>query len=98
MLTKDQHKVILFSYHRHLTILLAGILWRQSLRNKDPYVFLSCAKDSLLYQHAFSDAQHPADHAPRVGLSINVNGDISVASSDLLPRRFSAQNTTQSRL
>lgn len=77
--------------------LSSGIHWRQTLRNKDPYVFLSCAKDSMLYQHVFSDAQHPADHAPRVGLSINVNGDISVASSDLLPKRFSSQNTTQTR-
>lgn len=77
--------------------LLSGIHWRQSLRNKDPFVFLSCAKDSMLYQHVFSDAQLPADHAPRVGLSINANGDISVASSDQLSKRFSSQNTLHSR-
>ena len=51
----------------------------------------------MLYQHAFSDAQLPADHAPRVGLSINVNGDISVASSDQLSKRFPSQNTIHTR-
>ena len=78
-------------------ITLSGIHWRQSHRNKDPFVFLSCAKDSMLYQHVFSDAQLPADHAPRVGLSVNVNGDISVASSDQLSKRFPAQNTIHTR-
>jgi len=76
---------------------VTGIHWRQSLRNKDPFVFLSCAKDSMLYQHVFSDAQLPADHAPRVGLSVNVNGDISVASSDQLSKRFPSQNTIHTR-
>ena len=51
----------------------------------------------MLYQHVFSDAQHPAEHAPRVGLSINVNGDISVASSDHLFRTIPAQSMTQTR-
>ena len=77
--------------------LLSGIHWRQSHRNKDPFVFLSCAKDSMLYQHVFSDAQLPADHAPRVGLSVNANGDISVASSDQLSKRIPSQNTIHSR-
>ena len=76
---------------------LTGILWRQTPRNKDPYVFLSCAKDSMLYQHVFSDAQHPADHAPRVGLSVSVNGDIIVACSDQLPKKFSSQNIVHTR-
>ncbi|XP_058965127.2 GATOR2 complex protein WDR24 [Pocillopora verrucosa] len=72
---------------------VTGILWRQTLRNKDPFVFLSCAKDSMLYQHVFSDAQHPAEHAPRVGLSINVNGDISVASMKQTRPRGGNNNT-----
>ncbi|XP_078375703.1 GATOR2 complex protein WDR24-like [Oculina patagonica] len=84
------------SFGEHKDV-VTGILWRQSLRNKDPFVFLSCAKDSMLYQHVFSDAQLPADHAPRVGLSINVNGDVSVASSDQLSKRFPPQNTIQTR-
>lgn len=78
-----------FSEHKDA---VTGILWRQSLRSKDPYVFFSCAKDSRLYQHVFSDAQHPADHASRVGLSVSVNGDISVALSDQLPKGFTTQS------
>ncbi|XP_068715424.1 GATOR2 complex protein WDR24-like isoform X3 [Montipora capricornis] len=83
-----------FSEHKDV---VTGILWRQTPRNKDPYVFLSCAKDSMLYQHVFSDAQHPADHAPRVGLSVSVNGDIIVACSDQLPKKFSSQNIVHTR-
>lgn len=83
-----------FSEHKDV---VTGILWRQYLRSKDPFVFLSCAKDSMLYQHVFSDAQHPADHAPRVGLSMNVNGDISVACCDSLPKRFPAQSIIHTR-
>lgn len=84
------------SFGEHKDV-VTGILWRQTLHNKDPFVFLSCAKDSMLYQHAFSDAQHPAEHAPRVGLSINVNGDISVASSDQSLKRIPTQSMIQTR-
>lgn len=30
----------------------------------------------------FSDAHHPADHAPPVAIAMNVNGDLSYAMCD----------------
>lgn len=45
-------------------------------------MFLSTSKDSTLYQHAFKDAERPADHANPMGLDINCCGDIILASSE----------------
>ncbi|XP_031570799.1 GATOR complex protein WDR24-like [Actinia tenebrosa] len=59
-----------------------GIMWRQTGRGRDPIVLLSCSKDSTLYQHVFSDANHPVDDAPPVAISLNVNGDLSYAMCD----------------
>lgn len=65
-------------------VLFLGIMWRKTIRGHDPSVFLSCSKDSTIYQHMFSDAHHPADHAPPVAISMNVNGDLSYAKCDKL--------------
>ena len=59
-------------------------MWRQTSRGRDPTVFLSCSKDSTIYQHMFSDAHHPADHAPPVAIAMNINGDLSYAKCDQL--------------
>ncbi|EDO45890.1 predicted protein, partial [Nematostella vectensis] len=68
-----------FSEHKDVP---TGIMWRQTSRGKDPHVFLSCSKDCTLYQHVFSDAYHPADHAPPMAVALNISGDISFAMCD----------------
>ncbi|CAG9865072.1 unnamed protein product [Phyllotreta striolata] len=48
----------------------------------DPDVFLSCGKDSTLYQHSFNDASRPAAKANPQGSSMNNRGEVLFAKKN----------------
>ena len=60
-----------FNQHRDLT---TDIAW-----GSDPHTLISTSKDGTLYQHVFSDAVRPGDKANPVGLSFDINGDLTHA-------------------
>lgn len=59
-----------------------GMIW-----HKEAEILLTCSKDSNLYQHAFQDAQRPANHAPPVGLGISCLGEICNSHSNQLDQK-----------
>merc|ERR1719219_1382136 len=61
-----------FNQHRDVT---TDIAWRTS----NPHIMISTSKDGTLYQHVFRDAVRPGDKANPVGLSFNIQGDVTHA-------------------
>ena len=60
-----------FTQHRDVT---TDIAW-----GSDPHTLISTSKDGTLYQHVFRDAARPGDKANPVGLSFNINGEVTHA-------------------
>ena len=59
-------------------------------------VVLSGSKDGTLIQHAFKDAERPADTLPPVGMALNIRGDITYASCDSLMMTTAATTASNS--
>jgi WD40 repeat protein len=66
----------IFNEHKDVT---TGFAWKN-----DPHVFLSTSKDGTLYQHFFEGAYRPSQHYNPIGLSLNPDGDVAFAASDVI--------------
>ena len=60
-----------FTHHKDV---VTDIAW-----GSDPHTLISTSKDGTLYQHVFRDAARPGDKANPVGLSFNINGEVTHA-------------------